>query len=1116
MSLKWSPPQRKKLTMGGSKALLSSTTSSTSISSSNPSLAATIGSTSKLINLTKSTAYNYNPQIQDHITQQYQNHRQQQHATNTKQQHTSAPLKLSSTKTSIKRSATNEQSTHSSMFSVYSTNSTNPLLTSRDIDDDINYGLYHKYSSHQYHHHNHHHHSHHANSYAGGRIGGTEAGGASDGGSSSRLVGTSAKRGKKQNWPSRERAGMSFLIVIIFFAVFGIIILMELFMIDDRSRTGMMVLRHGNNYGSRSGDSMPDYDNVKDDYDLLDENLLSDNKLGFVQFRDNKLNIQDADGDANGRVAGVLINSGGESAARGGGSDSAAPGGAAVRTSGGGMGAPPIPWGKILPAKVEETLPHYPIGVQPIDGVWQVVNGTRFKFFVFSAYYDRRDGAKLVRVIGATKTRTPERVWCRFWYPKEPGHHTPSYVSATVMARVKVIRENWNLKYSAVFVLCPVRSGELEVPRYVSIVARLRAPPGNLMRLRNTDWDPDFAHLRTPPPTANSNNHSAALSNATTLRQQEQRTLLLSHPQSQSKQLQQRHQYKTPATMSPLGAQYLPFGLPSEEQIPDKIAVCVKPFHFNYDQALYLMEFIEFYALMGVAHFTFYNHTLGPHATCVLQHYIDGDVPNMSSAWDVDLAEVLGKGMTLMGQDAAKVDAVLSGYYNPNASSSSSSSSNNNINLNTNNYNINNNNDNVQSANHKSNVVSANNENRTNATSTSHSTQQTQSSVASARAYESEVTGALQPPPPPQSPRLLPKPPLQQQHGAKLPPVKRYKSLSYAKPTINILPWNLRMRSQKEIRTEGLFAALNDCLYRTMHRYRYLAMVDLDEFIVPRHNDTLNELINSLNHRFRYRNLGAYSFQNAFFYLQFPDDPLVTQPQPQPPPQAQQEPYAHTNPLLRAALLTQRKTRRRLKLHPQKQRSKYICKPESVIEAGNHFVWEFSPAKGSLNVPPIDGILQHYRVCEFGGNDCIKAPSVVDRTATKYVNRLVERVELVYKHLKKRCDLPALPNEPPEEPRQQNQQRKLQSKSTDTHTKNDDERIKILANVKSKRDNDHEGNSRNSETTIEKSVVKSNSLDPVASETNHEYKEKRKQRKVVVFEQDENGIPMAHVEYVDT
>lgn len=61
--------------------------------------------------------------------------------------------------------------------------------------------------------------------------------------------------------------------------------------------------------------------------------------------------------------------------------------------------------------------------------------------------------------------------------------------------------------------------------------------------------------------------------------------------------------------------------------------------------------------------------------------------------------------------------------------------------------------------------------------------------------------------------------------------------------TVDLLSWNLRMRSQKEIRTEGLFASLNDCLYRSMYRYSHVALVDLDEFILPHHNDTLTELI---------------------------------------------------------------------------------------------------------------------------------------------------------------------------------------------------------------------------------------------------------------------------------
>lgn len=140
------------------------------------------------------------------------------------------------------------------------------------------------------------------------------------------------------------------------------------------------------------------------------------------------------------------------------GAGAAAAAGAAVAVGGGGGGAfgvgnglnmPLIPWGQLLPAKVEETLPHFPFGTTPSDGAWQVVNGTRFKFFVYSAYFDRRDGARLVRVIGATKTRGPERVWCRFWYGPTTHNHSETassssssmrakYTSATVMARVKV------------------------------------------------------------------------------------------------------------------------------------------------------------------------------------------------------------------------------------------------------------------------------------------------------------------------------------------------------------------------------------------------------------------------------------------------------------------------------------------------------------------------------------------------------------------------------------------------------------------------------------------------------------------------------------------------------
>lgn len=80
-----------------------------------------------------------------------------------------------------------------------------------------------------------------------------------------------------------------------------------------------------------------------------------------------------------------------------------------------------------------------------------------------------------------------------------------------------MIRENWNLKYSACFVLCPVTAPDITVPYAVSVVSKLRAPAGNVLLVRNTDDDVD-------------------LINTTHI-----------------------------------------------TNIPEKIGICVKPFHFDYD-----------------------------------------------------------------------------------------------------------------------------------------------------------------------------------------------------------------------------------------------------------------------------------------------------------------------------------------------------------------------------------------------------------------------------------------------------------------------------------------------------------------------------------------------------
>lgn len=43
------------------------------------------------------------------------------------------------------------------------------------------------------------------------------------------------------------------------------------------------------------------------------------------------------------------------------------------------------------------------------------------------------------------------------------------------------------LNTTACFILCPLRISYLDVPYSVSVVSKLRSPPGNILMLRNTD-----------------------------------------------------------------------------------------------------------------------------------------------------------------------------------------------------------------------------------------------------------------------------------------------------------------------------------------------------------------------------------------------------------------------------------------------------------------------------------------------------------------------------------------------------------------------------------------------------------------------------------------------------
>ena len=49
-----------------------------------------------------------------------------------------------------------------------------------------------------------------------------------------------------------------------------------------------------------------------------------------------------------------------------------------------------------------------------------------------------------------------------------------------------------------------------------------------------------------------------------------------------------------------------------------KMAACIKPFHSGWNNALWLVEFIELYKILGVSHFLFYTHNIGHSANMVM------------------------------------------------------------------------------------------------------------------------------------------------------------------------------------------------------------------------------------------------------------------------------------------------------------------------------------------------------------------------------------------------------------------------------------------------------------------------------------------------------------------
>lgn len=160
---------------------------------------------------------------------------------------------------------------------------------------------------------------------------------------------------------------------------------------------------------------------------------------------------------------------------------------------------------------------------------------------------------------------------------------------------------------------------------------------------------------------------------------------------------------------------------------------------------------------------------------------------------------------------------------------------------------------------------------------------------------------------------------------------------------IQVLPWNLPTTKWEELWDLGSLAALNDCVYRSLGRHRYVAIVDLDEFIVPRAPAAgLAQLYHSVLKHKNGQEGDAALILNAFFCYDFKDNV---------------DAYNYTFPIFRY-------TRREARLWPPKSRSKMILAPEYIVSVGHHMVHNFLlNTSKNCGSPKHLSVLHHYRAC---------------------------------------------------------------------------------------------------------------------------------------------------------
>ena len=163
--------------------------------------------------------------------------------------------------------------------------------------------------------------------------------------------------------------------------------------------------------------------------------------------------------------------------------------------------------------------------------------------------------------------------------------------------------------------------------------------------------------------------------------------------------------------------------------------------------------------------------------------------------------------------------------------------------------------------------------------------------------------------------------------------------------SIHLLPWNIPFSDWETLWDLGSLTSINDCIYRTSGHHNHVAVVDLDEFIVPRTPvATLGQLYTSVIKHKHGQEGDSVLILNAFFCSEF---------------QEKIESSSSNDFTVFRAIF------REPRLWPSKSRSKIVMVPEAVVAVGHHMVHHFlKPTSKNQASPKLLSVLHHYRSCD--------------------------------------------------------------------------------------------------------------------------------------------------------